>query len=139
MIDSGKTVKVHYKGMLDDGSVFDTSQGREPLEFQAGQGQVIPGFDAAILEMDAGATKTVKIPCSDAYGEPREDMIATIPHDRFPPDLKPEVGQTLQFNSPAGPMAVVVVEVVDEGVTIDGNHPLEDKDLTFELTVVEVS
>lgn len=139
MIAPGKTVKVHYKGTLNDGSIFDSSEGREPLEFQVGSGQVIPGFDAAIQQMDAGATNTIKIPSAEAYGDVRDEMIATIPHEQFPDGLNPEVGQTLQLKTPQGALPVRVVDVKDEGVTIDGNHPLAGEDLTFELTVVDVA
>ncbi|MBE9099624.1 FKBP-type peptidyl-prolyl cis-trans isomerase [Vacuolonema iberomarrocanum] len=139
MVAPGKTVKVHYKGTLDDGSIFDTSEGRDPLEFQVGSGQVIPGFDAAIQNMDEGATETITIPSAEAYGEVREDMIATIPHEQFPDGLNPEVGQTLQLKTPDGALPVRVVDVQNEGVTIDGNHPLAGQNLTFELTVVGVA
>lgn len=139
MVAPGKTVKVHYKGTLDDGSIFDTSEGRDPLEFQVGSGQVIPGFDAAIQNMDEGATETITIPSAEAYGEVREDMIATIPHEQFPDGLNPEIGQTLQLKTPDGALPVRVVDVQNEGVTIDGNHPLAGQNLTFELTVVGVA
>jgi len=139
MVAPGKTVKVHYKGTLDDGSVFDSSEGREPLEFQVGSGQVIPGFDAAIQQMDAGSTKTITIPSAEAYGDVREDMIATIPQEQFPEGLNPQVGQTLQLKTPQGALPVRVVDVQGSGVTIDGNHPLAGQDLTFELTVVDVA
>ena len=139
MIASGKTVKVHYKGTLDDGVVFDSSEGREPLEFQVGSGQVIPGFDAAIQEMVVGSSKTVTIPSAEAYGDIRPDMIATIPHEQFPKELNPQVGQTLQLTTPQGELPVQVVEVKEEGVTIDGNHPLAGQNLTFDLTLVDVN
>ncbi len=139
MIESGSTVKVHYKGTLDDGSTFDSSEGRDPLEFQVGSGQVISGFDAAVQEMEAGATKTVKIPSAEAYGDVRQEMIGLIPHQQFPDGMTVEAGQTLQLNTPQGPMAVRVVDVGDDGVTIDGNHPLAGEDLTFELKVVDVA
>jgi len=139
MVDSGKTVKVHYKGLLQDGSVFDSSEGRDPLEFQVGTGQVIPGFDAAVQQMDVGATKTITIPSDEAYGEVRQDMIATIPQAQFPDDLNPEIGQVLQLKTPQGALPVRVVEIKEDGVTIDGNHPLAGQDLTFELQLVDVA
>lgn len=139
MIESGKTVKVHYTGKLDDGSVFDSSEGREPLEFQVGSGQVIPGFDAAIQQMDIGASKTIKIPSDEAYGGVRQDMIALVPHDQFPEGLNPEVGQTLQLQTPEGALPVRVTDIKDDGVVIDGNHPLAGQDLTFDLTLVEAA
>jgi peptidylprolyl isomerase len=139
MVETGKTVKVHYTGTLTDGSVFDSSQGRDPLEFQVGAGQVIPGFDAAIQQMDVGTTKTITIPSDQAYGEVRQDMIALIPHEQFPDGLNPEVGQTLQLRTPEGALPVRVTEVQDSGVVIDGNHPLAGEDLTFELTLVDAA
>ncbi len=139
MVASGKTVKVHYKGTLDDGSVFDSSEGREPLEFEVGAGQTIAGFDAAVLSMEVGGTKTVRIPCAEAYGDIREEMIATIPRAQFPADLKLEVGLALQLSTPQGPLPVRVVGVEAEGVTIDGNHPLAGQNLTFEIELVAAS
>lgn len=139
MIEAGKTVKVHYKGTLNDGQVFDCSEGREPLEFQVGAGQVIPGFDAAIQQMDVGGTKTITIPSEQAYGEVRPEMVALVPLDQFPEDMEPQVGQTLQLQTPQGALPVQVINVQEEGVTLDGNHPLAGEDLTFELTVVEVA
>lgn len=139
MVETGKTVKVHYTGTLNDGSVFDSSQGRDPLEFQVGAGQVIPGFDAAIQQMDVGATQTIKIPSDQAYGEVRQEMIALIPHEQFPDGLNPEVGQTLQLRTPEGALPVRVTDVKDNGVVIDGNHPLAGEDLTFELTLVDAA
>lgn len=137
MIAPGKTVTVHYKGVLDDGTVFDSSEGREPLQFEVGSGQVIPGFDSAIQQMDVGATKTVVIPSQDAYGAVRPEMIATLPHEQFPEGLNPQVGQMLQLRTPEGELPVQVIEVSTEGVKVDGNHPLAGQALTFELTVVD--
>jgi peptidylprolyl isomerase len=139
VIETGKTVKVHYTGTLEDGSVFDSSEGREPLEFQVGSGQVIPGFDAAVQQMEVGSSKTIKISSGEAYGDVRKDMIATVPHDQFPEGLNPQVGQTLQLQTPEGALPVRVTDVQDGGVVIDGNHPLAGKDLTFELKVMEAA
>lgn len=139
MIEPGKTVKVHYKGTLNDGEVFDSSEGRDPLEFQVGAGQVIPGFDAAIQQMDVGGTKTITIPSEQAYGEVRPEMVALVPLTQFPEGIDPQVGQTLQLQTPQGALPVQVINVQEEGVTLDGNHPLAGEDLTFELTVVEVA
>lgn len=137
MIEAGTKVKVHYKGTLDDGSVFDSSENRDPLEFQLGTGQVIAGFDAAVSEMDVGGTKTVTIPCAEAYGEYRNEMVLTLEHCQFPEGMNPEVGKSLQLSTPQGPLIAQITDVSDDGVTIDGNHPLAGKDLTFELTLVE--
>ena len=139
MVAPGKTVKVHYKGTLDDGSIFDSSEGREPLEFKVGAGQVIEGFDAAIQSMEVGATKTVTIPSDKAYGDVQEGMIAKIPKAQFPADLDLEIGLALQLSTPQGPLPVRIVEIEEEGVTIDGNHPLAGQNLTFELTLVAES
>lgn len=138
MIEDGKTVRIHYTGTLNDGSQFDSSAGRDPLEFETGAGRVIPGFDAAVRDMSVGDKKTVTIPCQEAYGEVRKEMIGEIPNDRFPKDLEVQVGMPLQMQGPQGPMPVVVKEVNQSSVTIDANHPLAGKDLTFELELIEV-
>jgi peptidylprolyl isomerase len=138
MIESGTKVKVHYKGTLDDGSVFDSSENRDPLEFQLGSGQVIPGLDNAIQEMEVGATKTITIPCNQAYGERREEMVLNLSHDQFPEGMQPEVGKSLKLSTPQGPLIAQITEITDENVVIDANHPLAGKDLTFELTLVEL-
>ncbi len=138
MIEAGKTVKVHYKGTLADGAVFDSSEGRDPIEFEIGSGQVIPGFDAAVTNMAVGQTETINIPCAEAYGEPREEMIGQIPRAELPEDLEPEVDMVLAMQAPEGEMPVRIVEVGADTVTLDANHPLAGQDLTFELTLVEV-
>lgn len=137
MIESGTKVKVHYKGTLDDGSVFDSSENRDPLEFQVGTGQVIPGFDNAVQDMEVGATKTVTIPCSEAYGERRDEMVLSLSQEQFPEGMNPEVGKSLKLTTPQGPLIAQITEVTEESVVIDANHPLAGKDLTFELTLVE--
>jgi peptidylprolyl isomerase len=138
MVQDGKQVKVHYTGTLEDGSVFDSSEGRDPLEFSIGSSQVIPGFESAVREMAVGETKKVTIPCQEAYGDVRKEMIATIPSSDFPDTIKPEVGMVLQMQTDQGPLPLKVLEISDEGVTVDGNHPLAGKDLTFDLTLVEI-
>ncbi len=138
MIEAGKTVKVHYTGTLVDGAVFDSSDGRDPIEFEIGSGQVIPGFDAAVAALDVGQTETINIPCAEAYGELRDEMVGQIPRAELPEDLEPEVDMVLSMQSPEGEMPVRIVEVADDTVTLDANHPLAGKDLTFELTLVEV-
>ena len=138
MIDPGKTVKVHYKGTLSDGTIFDSSEGRDPIEFEAGAGNVIPGFDAAIVDMEVGETKTVNIPCAEAYGEKRDEMVGQIKRDTLPDEIEPEVGMVLSMQSPEGDMPVRVIEMDDDTLTLDANHPLAGEDLTFELTLVEV-
>ena len=138
MIEEGKTVKVHYKGTLSDGHVFDSSEGRDPIEFQIGSGQVIPGFEAAVKELAVGETKKVEIPCAEAYGESRDDLVGEAPLSRLPDDLEPEVGMVLQMQTPDGDMAVRIVDMDEENMTLDANHPLAGQDLTFELTLVEI-
>ena len=137
---AGDTVKIHYTGKLDDGTVFDSSVNREPLEFTLSGGQVIPGFDQAVVGMTPGETKTQKIPMDQAYGPYREEMVVEIAREQMPPDLQPEVGQQLQIQQPNGETVPVMVTVVtDSTVTLDANHPLAGEDLTFDIQLVEVS
>lgn len=138
MIADGKKVRIHYAGTLSDGEKFDSSEGRDPLEFETGSGMVIPGFDSAVRDMEVGGKKTVTLPAAEAYGEIREEMIGDIPKDRFPKEMELEVGMPLQMTGPQGPVPVVVKEVKEEAITIDANHPLAGKDLTFALELVEI-
>ncbi|WP_340103740.1 FKBP-type peptidyl-prolyl cis-trans isomerase [Rhodohalobacter sp. 8-1] len=138
-VKDGDTVKVHYTGTLKDGSVFDTSAEREPLEFKLGEGQLIPGFEKAVIGMEEGESTKIDIPVEEAYGEAREDLIINVPKDQLPEDVEPEVGMQLQVNQPDGqPVPVRVAEISDEELTLDANHPLAGKDLQFEIEVVEV-
>jgi len=139
MIEAGKTVKVHYKGTLDDGSVFDSSEGRDPIEFQMGSGSLIPGFEAAVAEMEIDETRSVTIPSAEAYGDVNEDMVGEIPRSNLPDDIEPEVGMVLSMQSPDGEMPVRVVAVDEENLTLDANHPLAGQNLTFELILIEVN
>jgi len=133
------TVRVHYTGRLDDGSVFDSSLEREPIEFTIGEGHVIPGFEQAVVGMNPGETKTVRILSDDAYGPYREDMVLTVERSQFPPDIEPTVGQALQVQQSNGePVVVTVSEVSEASVKLDANHPLAGKDLTFEIQLVEI-
>jgi peptidylprolyl isomerase len=136
---SGDTVLVHYKGTLSDGSLFDSSEGRDPLEFVIGTGQVIPGFDAAVSGLEVGDTVTVVIPAADAYGEHSEEGLQVFPRDAFPPDTNPEVGWAVELSAPDGQrVPATIANVTDESITLDFNHPLAGEDLTFEITLVEV-
>jgi peptidylprolyl isomerase len=136
---SGDTVKVHYTGKLKDGTQFDSSQGSEPLQIELGTQQVIPGFEDAVIGMSVGESKTAEIPVDKAYGPRREEMIAKVDRSQYPDDLKPEVGPTLGVQQQDGErLQVVVVDVNDEGMTIDANHPLAGEDLTFEIELVEI-
>jgi peptidylprolyl isomerase len=138
MIEAGKTVKVHYKGTLNDGSVFDSSEGRDPIEFEMGAGNVIPGFETAVGGMEIEETKSVTIPSAEAYGDVNDDMVGMVPRNSLPDDIEPEVGMVLSMQSPDGEMPVRIVEMDEENLTLDANHPLAGQDLTFELTLVEV-
>lgn len=135
----GDTVKVHYTGKLDDGTVFDTSAEREPLEFTVGDGQVIPGFEQAVVGMNPGDSKTAKIPADEAYGPHRAEMVLQVGRDQFPPNIEPEVEQQLQIRQPDGQSFVVTVTDISEtDVTLDANHPLAGEDLTFDIKLVEI-
>lgn len=135
----GDTVKIHYTGTLDDGTVFDSSEGHDPLEFTLGSGQVIVGFEEAVTGMGSGEKKQVTIPADKAYGQRNEEMVIQAPRDQVPPDIKPEVGQQLQMGGPDGETVIVrVVEITNEHVTLDANPPLAGKDLTFDLELVAI-
>lgn len=139
MIEAGKTVKVHYKGTLEDGSVFDSSEGRDPIQFEMGSGVLLPGFENTVAEMKVDETRTVNIPCKEAYGDVNDEMVGEIPRSNLPDDIDPEVGMVLSMQSPDGEMPVRVVAVDEENLTLDANHPLAGKNLTFELTLVEIN
>lgn len=136
---TGDKVKVHYHGKLRSGETFDSSQGREPLEFTLGSGQVIKGFDEGVKGMQVGDKKTVEIPVGDAYGEKNEEMLIEFPKNQFPPELNPEVGMQLMMNNGQGQQFPVnIVEVKEESVVLDANHPLAGQDLIFDLELVEI-
>lgn len=133
------TVRVHYTGKLADGQVFDSSLEREPIEFTMGQGQLIPGFEKGLLDMQVNEKKTVNVPSEEAYGAPRQELVQEVEKSQLPEEIKPEVGMGLVSKSPDGQeMNLVVAEVKDETIVVDGNHPLAGKDLTFDLEVVEI-
>ena len=139
-VKKGDTVKVHYHGKLTDGTTFDSSEGREPLEFEVGGGMVIPGFDTGVSGMTIGEKKTITIPADEAYGPKQEEMIMEFPKDRFPEDMVPEAGMQLNMSNEQGQnFPVVIVEIRDEVVILDANHPLAGEDLTFDLELVEIS
>ena len=136
---SGDTVRIHYTGTLSDGSTFDSSAGRDPLEFTLGTGQVIPGFDKAVDGMAVGEQKKVEIPADDAYGAHDPNGLQSFPRDKVPEDLPLDIGTQLQLSTPSGqPVMVTVAEVTEEEVILDANHPLAGKDLTFEIELVEI-
>jgi peptidylprolyl isomerase len=134
----GDTVRIHYTGTLQDGTEFDSSREREPLAFTVGSGEVIPGFDAAVTGMTVGDRKTVTIPADQAYGPHRAELIVEVPRTQVPPQIVPRVGQRLQLGRGDQALMVVVREVSDETLVLDGNHPLAGEDLTFALELVEV-
>ena len=139
MAEDGNTVKVHYTGKLEDGTVFDTSVEREPLEFTLGEGMVIPGFEEAVRNLKVGETKVITIPADEAYGQYRDDLVMTIERSQLPKDLEPEVGQRLPMQQVDGRAVIVVVsDVTETTITVDANHPLAGKDLTFEIELVEI-
>jgi peptidylprolyl isomerase len=133
------TVKVHYTGTLDDGTVFDSSLEREPLEFKIGEGMLIPGFEEAVKGMQVGQSKTVTIPAAEAYGPHLDDLIIVVEREQLPEGLEPEVGQILEATQEDGRTDVVtVIDVSETTITVDANHPLAGKDLTFEIKLVEI-
>jgi len=137
MIENGKVVSVHYVGKFTDGEVFDSSEGREPLQFEVGSGQLIPGFESAIIGKVVGDKVTANITPEEGYGLVREDLIVSVPLEKMPGDV--EVGQALEAQGDNGQSAQVFVKEVNEDtVVIDGNHPLAGKDLVFEIEVVEI-
>lgn len=138
-VKNGDTVKVHYTGKLEDGSVFDSSVSREPLKVTLGEGSLIPGFENAVIGMNVGDTTTANIPASEAYGERREDLEVTVEKAQLPEDIEPEVGMQLQLNQPDGqPVPVQITKVEEASIILDANHPLAGKDLTFEIEVVDI-
>lgn len=137
-VKRGDNVKVHYKGTLTDGTVFDQSEGREPLSFAVGSGQVIEGFDEAVMGMKVGESKTVQIPVDKAYGERKPEMMIQAPIEQVPPDLNPEVGMRLEVGGANGEvLRVVVTEITETHITLDANPPLAGEDLVFEIELVE--
>jgi len=136
---TGDIVKVHYTGRLQDGTVFDTSVGSEPLEFTIGQGQLISGFEQAVIGMKVGESKTVTIPVDQAYGPYYDDMVLEVERDELPEDLEPEVGMQLQMNQgDGGIMIVTITEVSETTIKIDANHSLAGQDLAFDIELVEI-
>jgi peptidylprolyl isomerase len=139
-VKSGDTVRIHYTGTLADGSTFDSSEGRDPLEFTVGSGQIIPGLDKALPGMTVGEKKTVEIEPAEAYGEAHPDAIQAIPRSNVPAEIPLEVGLQLQMQSPSGQVVpVTVVEITEEEVTLDANHPLAGKALTFAFEIVSIN
>jgi len=136
---SGDTVRVHYTGRLEDGSVFDTSEGRDPLEFTLGGGEVIAGFDEAVTGMEEGERRSAHIAADDGYGVRREELVLEMPREQIPDDLDLEVGMMLELHRQDGnAVPVTVTDLGDVNVTLDANHPLAGEDLTFEVELVSI-
>ncbi|MDF1855962.1 peptidylprolyl isomerase [Pseudooceanicola sp.] len=137
---AGDTVRIHYTGTLNDGTEFDSSAGRDPLEFVVGSGQIIPGLDQAIPGMVVGDSKTVAVPCTEAYGEHNADAKQVVPRDQIPAEIPVEEGLQLQVQTPDGQtLPVTVTAVTDTEVTLDANHPLAGKDLNFAIELIAIA
>ncbi len=137
---NGNTVTVHYTGTLNDGTQFDSSRNREPLSFQIGSGQVIPGFNAGLVGMNVGDTKTIVVPHQDAYGPKVTDAIQEVPKQRFPGDFEIRIGETIAGQTDDGRnFNAIIVSEQDDTVTLDFNHPLAGEDLTFEVELMTVT
>jgi len=138
-VKAGDTVAIHYTGTLLDGTTFDSSDGRDPLEFVVGSGQIIPGLDVALPGMAVGEKKTVQIECEQAYGAINPEMRQAVPREGIPAEIPLDIGTQLQMQTPEGQaLPVVVVEVDEATVTLDANHPLAGKDLTFDIELMRV-
>jgi peptidylprolyl isomerase len=136
--NTGDVVRVHYTGKLDDGSIFDSSSGRDPLQFRLGGGEVIPGFEQAVTGMSPGEERRVTIPADAAYGARREELVLVVSREELPAELEPEVGQQLQMSQDGQDFVVTISDVTEQDVVLDANHPLAGEDLTFELQLVDI-
>jgi FKBP-type peptidyl-prolyl cis-trans isomerase 2 len=138
-VKEGDTVKVDYTGKFDDGTVFDSSEGKQPLEFEAGAGRVIKGFDNAVIGMKKDEEKEIKLKPEEAYGESKPELIQKVPKDQFPPEPKPELGMMLLLKSKEGnQFPAKITEISDKEITLDMNHPMAGKNLNFTIKVVDV-
>lgn len=138
-VKTGDKIKVHYHGKLTTGETFDSSEGREPLEFEVGSGMVIKGFDDGVTGMNVGDKKTINIPFNEAYGPRNPEMVIEMPKDKFPKDMELEVGLPLGMSDQNGQQFnVTIVEIKEEAVMLDANHPLAGQDLIFDLELVEI-
>jgi len=139
VVDKNDNVSIHYKGTLSDGQLFDSSEGKDPLTFEVGSGQVISGFDKAVVGMKVDESKVFTIPSTEAYGEVKDDFLYEIPVSSIPAELNPHEGQRLVSNLEDGRQIPVTVKSVKEDIiTLDANHPLAGKDLTFDIKIVEI-
>ena len=139
-VKNGDTIQVHYKGTLSDGTLFDSSEGSEPLEFKVGEGRVIPGFEKGVIDMKVGDKKTINIPCLEAYGELNDEMKITLPRTEVPAEMKPEIGMEMHLTDENGQVIpVLVIDLTEDTITLDANHPLAGEDLTFELELMNIA
>jgi peptidylprolyl isomerase len=139
-VKNGDSVKVHYTGKLEDGTVFDTSDEKKPLQFKVGEGKLIKGFEAAVIGMEPGELKTVQIPADKAYGPHHPEMVMVIDRKEVPSTITPKVNQMLQVRQKDGTsFAVKVTKVSEETLTLDANHPLAGRDLTFDIRLSEIA
>jgi len=139
-VKANDKVRVHYKGTLSDGVMFDSSEGRDPLEFTIGSGQIIPGFENGVIGMQVDESKTINIPVAEAYGEAKAELILEVPKSQLPPEINPEVGLQLMSQTQDGQQTpLLVTEVKEDSIIVDANHPLAGKDLTFEITLVSIN
>lgn len=137
---NGDAVTVHYTGKLEDGTVFDSSVSRDPLQFTLGEGLLIPGFEQAVLGMSPGESKTAQVSADQAYGPHREEMVVEIDRQEFPPHFQPEIGQQLQIPQSDGRVTrLIVTDVSEKQVTLDANHPLAGRDLVFDIQLLEIA
>ena len=138
--EAGDTLRLHYTGTFEDGTVFDSSDGRDPLEFTLGSGQIIPGLDKGVTGMEVGEERSVTVPPADAYGERDDKLIQSVPRETIPDNIPTDPGTQLQMQTPQGQqIPVVVTGVTDEHVELDANHPLAGKTLKFEVKLVEIA
>jgi peptidylprolyl isomerase len=136
---AGDTVHIHYTGKTSDGTMFDSSEGRDPLAFELGSGMVIPGFDKAVTGMEEGEKKTVTIPCDEAYGPHRDELTFTVPRENLPEGYDPKEGEVMRMETREGQQTnVIITEVGEETVKMDANHPLVGKDLVFDVELVKI-
>lgn len=138
-VKNGDTVKIHYTGKLEDDTLFDSSVNREPLQFTLGEGKIIPGFEKAVIGMNPGESKNVKIPPDQAYGSHRQELVAEIERDRFPENMRLEVDETINLRQPDGRIvSVKIVNMTETRITLDANHPLAGRELSFDIKLVEI-
>lgn len=136
---AGDTVRVHYEGKLSDGTIFDSSLEREPIEFILGQDTVIPGFEDAVIGMEAGESKDVSIPPEEGFGEYSEDLVVNIEKTILPPEINPELGMQLEVSSEEEtPRVFTIADIAEDSITLDGNHPLAGKEIAFKITLLEI-